>query len=911
MALDLAVLVDRLRSAGFRIDTRQYLLAHELMLAVARHGDEVSGAERLISHLGPIFCTSAEEQERFGLEIRRWMDPTQPVQRDAPTPATRDVRSRRRVPLTVAAWAVALLVLAFAIVQLMRPATPPAETVAEPLPPAEVVAAPPPIPAEPQTAWGMVAAGVVFVSGLAYGSGWLVDRFRRQLALRRLPTADDPERVTLPLPEVRVGLVPDVTVRRAAAALTRPREGALVDVDIEATVEETSRAGGFLTPCFSARRSIEEYVALVSRRGADDHQAAVFDTFLKLLRDRGVAIETYSFHDDPRVCYADDSGQARRLGEIVRRHHRATLLVCADAHVAFNAATGGMMSWVPTTAALERRVLWSPEAPYRWSRFEFELIESGFTVIPTSEDGWRALVDLDNGWRQEALYPASYVRAYPGLIGANERRWLDRNEPPQDIAEKMVRQLGDFLGPRGFAWLCACAVYPEITWNLTLRVAGDAIDYAALPSLARLPWFRHAFMPDWLRRLLVARLPPEAGERLRVDLAGLLEDLAQASGRASGGAAGSALRIARWMQSVRTVDVLRAAPAGSPLRDHVFLGFMARATVDPLGLSVPQPLGRLFGGRVGRFTVPVDRRAASLGRQLLAHIRGWLVFRTRQVRVVQSCALGLLLLTLWRPVREPLAENVIAAAPIAATAPTPETVTSVPGPEQSAIPDMPPTVPDAAPPPKPVNPPLTRTPILTPPREGVPVNPGAAPDAPPQATVPQDQSQTGGGVLPQEQSPVQAADDGLPAGGNADDLVGRVGGRGATTVPGPVQETIDPPGGAAVAAPPNNNNVDTAIRQLLASYASAMESLNPEAVAAVYPRVDTRALANAFREYTSLNEEVQINRIDVAPDGQSATVNAVLSITQQVKIGRAAPVTRNVVFTLRRQGDRWLIDNIK
>jgi hypothetical protein len=130
-------------------------------------------------------------------------------------------------------------------------------------------------------------------------------------------------------------------------------------------------------------------------------------------------------------------------------------------------------------------------------------------------------------------------------------------------------------------------------------------------------------------------------------------------------------------------------------------------------------------------------------------------------------------------------------------------------------------------------------------------------------------------------------------------------------VPGPVQETIDPPGGAAVAAPPNNNNVDTAIRQLLASYASAMESLNPEAVAAVYPRVDTRALANAFREYTSLNEEVQINRIDVAPDGQSATVNAVLSITQQVKIGRAAPVTRNVVFTLRRQGDRWLIDNIK
>jgi ketosteroid isomerase-like protein len=90
-----------------------------------------------------------------------------------------------------------------------------------------------------------------------------------------------------------------------------------------------------------------------------------------------------------------------------------------------------------------------------------------------------------------------------------------------------------------------------------------------------------------------------------------------------------------------------------------------------------------------------------------------------------------------------------------------------------------------------------------------------------------------------------------------------------------------------------------------------MESLTPSAVAAVYPNVDTRALAAAFREYASLNEEIAIQRIDVAPDGQTASVNAVLAITQVVKIGRAAPVTRNVVFALRRQGDRWLIESIK
>ena len=353
------------------------------------------------------------------------------------------------------------------------------------------------------------------------------------------------------------------------------------------------------------------------------------------------------------------------------------------------------------------------------------------------------------------------------------------------------------------------------------------------------------------------------------------------------------------MGSVGTIDMLRAAPAGSPLRDHVFLGFMARATVDPLGLSVPQPLSRLFGGRVGRFTAPIDwSRRVSLRRQFVTRLRGWVVFHNRQVRVVQSCALGLVLLTVWRPVQERVAESVVAAAP---------PVASTPSPAPAAVPDPQPTIPDPAPVPPSVNPPATRLPITVAPRSGAPGNRGGAPIAPTAQGGLEGAQQSAGGVV-QGPSPVQGAGDGTPAAGNAADEAGGAGGRGTATARAPVQEAIGRPGGAAV-PPPNNN--ETAIQQLLASYASAMESLNPSAVADVYPNVDTRALAAAFREYASLDEEIVINRIDLAADGQSATVNAVLSITQVVKIGRAAPVTRNVVFAVRRQGDRWVIDSIK
>src|SRR3989442_13295188 len=64
--LDLGELVEALRGAGFSVDTRQYLSAHELILAYASRGVALAeDLEALGSHLGPIFCTSPQEQLRF------------------------------------------------------------------------------------------------------------------------------------------------------------------------------------------------------------------------------------------------------------------------------------------------------------------------------------------------------------------------------------------------------------------------------------------------------------------------------------------------------------------------------------------------------------------------------------------------------------------------------------------------------------------------------------------------------------------------------------------------------------------------------------------------------------------------------------------------------------------------------
>jgi hypothetical protein len=45
--------------------------------------------------------------------------------------------------------------------------------------------------------------------------------------------------------------------------------------------------------------------------------------------------------------------------------------------------------------------------------------------------------------------------AFPSLIDSSGWRWLDHNEPPPNTVEKLLRQLRDFLGPSGYAWMAS------------------------------------------------------------------------------------------------------------------------------------------------------------------------------------------------------------------------------------------------------------------------------------------------------------------------------------------------------------------------------------------------------------------------------------------------------------------------
>lgn len=87
-------------------------------------------------------------------------------------------------------------------------------------------------------------------------------------------------------------------------------------------------------------------------------------------------------------------------------------------------------------------------------------------------------------------------------------------------------QMSDALcvGPSGYEWFSACAIYPAVQWHLTLYLGINLTDNGqqhalfhikTLSALSQLPWFRHGSMPNWLRERLIKDMSMEQERNIR------------------------------------------------------------------------------------------------------------------------------------------------------------------------------------------------------------------------------------------------------------------------------------------------------------------------------------------------------------------------------------------------------------
>lgn len=290
--------------------------------------------------------------------------------------------------------------------------------------------------------------------------------------------------------------------------------------DLAGTIKELSKKGELDEPRYSFSRKHTEYLIIVERNALRNHLSAFVQNIYATMLANNVDVMLYTYQTDPRVLHHSDGQSETTLQQLAGLHHDAVLLYFGGNELWQDSETLQIYNWTNVFKQWERRYWFPNKSPERWDLYE-QVGSSVFPqVLPTSFAGLQTLSQhlafSDNDqqvslgfWEQHLDY---------NLTEINTRLPLDT--------------IALFFNPLMRTWIAACAVYPEINWDLTLELGrllsneqNNLCHAEAISQLLRLDWFRKGHMPPELRYALLQQwISPNRVMQINAHIAELMRN---------------------------------------------------------------------------------------------------------------------------------------------------------------------------------------------------------------------------------------------------------------------------------------------------------------------------------------------------------------------------------------------------
>lgn len=550
------------RNPRFSIETRHFFRAKELYQAVHQNPDVDQSFHTFGQLLAPIVCRSSAEQDYYKRFLEEWAPTRETEARDEGQTKTASSspeqeqhlqqvksdfkRSSRKVSLIIgiiAGLVAGALHLSGGLdlsdfLSTTNPTDPVVDTP----------------PATDGTPPDQTTDGKTPGSGNGTdGSFWLVlgllaapylvlvrrrsqRRSRREAWLGQGGQTAGHEKKQLKIEATHRMLFGSPTIRRAILNFRNFIRTQTSNLDSRQTALQTAAAGGRFVPAYQTMLASPGYIALVDTSTYGEHTTHFFKRLIDTMRSNDMSVITYYFHGDPRVCQ-DENEQKITLKNLARQHGGERLLLFSSGDFALNDLVNRPEEWVERNfAAWPTRAVVTPKINPPYGLREWCLQQTGFAITPATTNGIDRLADLmdklsrpdeDPGPLRSSSAPLTPLPAQ--LQTHDDIHWVSSYMPDSKDIEELVAQLKDFLGRDGFDWLCGCAVFPALVWEITAYIGHQIAvskgqtgpDEDLLLKIIGLPWFRHGRMPNYMR----VRLAAELSEQNKVAVMAALENI--------------------------------------------------------------------------------------------------------------------------------------------------------------------------------------------------------------------------------------------------------------------------------------------------------------------------------------------------------------------------------------------------
>jgi cell division septation protein DedD len=376
-------------------------------------------------------------------------------------------------------------------------------------------------------------------------------------------------------------------------------------VNTRQSIAATIRSGGFPIVRYGTRRRTPEYLLLSERESGSDHMALLARALFDRISREQVPVRHFEFFEQPTVVHRVDRGRTEAgepLSTLLANYPDARILLVMEG---YEAAPGEEQpSWLSALTENRAVIHLNPRHEMMWGATEGSLGRFGLASHYLGGTGLAKLgteaLARPRSRAADAVGQWDLAETYARHRSALLSDELSPALSPGDV----VDDLRHWLGTSSIQWLATLALYPRIVPRLTVALGQHVHDDYGRPlfaeerliDLARLPWLRTGYMPDWLRAPLARTLSRESLARATEVIQAML--LAERSGDADAGIdpeAGADPRaradLVEWL----------AASKESELHDRLLIDAMKEKRPSLLGRDwywfLPRPLRWFLGNR--------------------------------------------------------------------------------------------------------------------------------------------------------------------------------------------------------------------------------------------------------------------------------------------------------------------------
>ena len=598
-----------LRDEGFDVSVSDFIRANKLLLGLVAQEKAPESLSAFAEKIGVLICRDPADQERYNDYLAECFPDSHIVHTPVEAPQLRRQRSTDDDPAaielsragrkqSIASWAFAIFSIIVAIFFIVGGFgdTDTTTPVQEPIDETTYFDSRQWRDAlEGVDRWLIAAVPLLAMFALL----WYRSRQSRMLQRRFGAPTSNPDFIDL---VGKIGrLFSGDSIAGSLAPLRLHRLARTNKIHITRSVRETIREGGFPQFRFRDRPISPDYI-VISRNRGNPFTDELIESLIDRLRDEAINVRAFQFtRTGDALVSKDASGDVspEPLEDLRSRFADHRLIVIDDGRFLFDPQTLELDPVADVLAEWPEAVIASfvPEAKFGYR--EQLLKEAGFKVIsltsdPELSDFGSAFVEGHRQARKpvvEGDYPRSLVR--------RESRWVQPTPPPDRDVDRLMVELDAYLDDATAYWLQAVAVFPrvipEVTRFLGEQLSGEdgrpLLSHPSYLKISRLPWLRRRYMPDWLRSRLIEKLSEEREANVRAVMLQMMcgeEPTDDASETQI-----IPLEVIRRDQGAWTRHVMnlaKNAPAGSPLREQLFVDFLAPLADNRLALSLPREL---------------------------------------------------------------------------------------------------------------------------------------------------------------------------------------------------------------------------------------------------------------------------------------------------------------------------------